>query len=70
MLDIGLMVNKNNKEKKPRQFVVFEKVKKGLMVKLIISKEINSRCQIDLIDMQALFFPCFSPGMCSRVGTA
>jgi len=28
-------------------------IKKGLVVKLIISKELNSRCQIDLIDMQA-----------------
>jgi IS30 family transposase len=28
-------------------------IKKGLVVKPIISKEINSRCQIDLIDMHA-----------------
>ncbi|XP_060864326.1 KRAB-A domain-containing protein 2-like [Metopolophium dirhodum] len=28
-------------------------IKKGLVVKPIISKEMNSRCQIDLIDMQA-----------------
>ncbi|XP_060861668.1 KRAB-A domain-containing protein 2-like [Metopolophium dirhodum] len=29
------------------------KAKKGLVVKPIISSEMNSRCQIDLIDMQA-----------------
>lgn len=28
-------------------------IKKGLVVKPIILKEMNSRCQIDLIDMQA-----------------
>lgn len=28
-------------------------VKKGLVIKPIISSETNSRCQIDLIDMQA-----------------
>jgi len=29
------------------------KVRKGLVVKPILSKEMNSRCQMDLIDMQA-----------------
>lgn len=29
------------------------RVKKGLVIKPILSKELNSRCQIDLIDMQA-----------------
>jgi hypothetical protein len=29
------------------------KLKKGLVVKPIISSEMNSRCQVDLIDMQA-----------------
>lgn len=28
-------------------------VKKGLVVKSIISSEMNSRCQVDLLDMQA-----------------
>jgi hypothetical protein len=35
------------------------RVKKGLVVKPILSFEMNSRCQIDLIDMQAQEFEGF-----------
>lgn len=35
------------------------RVRKNLVVKPILSKEMNSRCQLDLIDMQAQEFDGF-----------
>lgn len=46
MYNLGI-VNRVKKKKKNYS------VKKGLVVKPIISREMNSRCQVDLIDMQA-----------------
>ena len=43
------------------------RVKKGLVVKPILSEEMNSRCQLDLIDMQAQEYQGFKYVMAYQV---
>lgn len=45
-----------------------DKVKEGIVVKPILSPEMNSHCQVDLIDMQAQSFESFNYILVYQVG--